>query len=105
DVKAPSDVYSIGAILYEVLTGRPPFREETLPLLLMEVIESEPLRPRQINPKVPRELEAICLRCLEKNPQERYPSAAAVADDLERYLRGEAIEPRRISSLHRLRRW
>jgi serine/threonine-protein kinase len=88
------DVYSLGSILYELLTGRPPFREDNPLDTLMDVLSRDPTLPRQLNAKVPRELELICLKCLAKSPEDRYSSAAAVADDLEHFARGEALEVR-----------
>jgi serine/threonine-protein kinase len=98
-----TDVYGLGAILYELLTGRPPFRAETVMETVVAVLERDPARPGELNRIVPRELETICLKCLEKSPQNRYASAAALADELDRYIRGEVIDA--TSLLPRLRRW
>jgi serine/threonine-protein kinase len=104
-VDAQSDVYSLGAILYRMLTGRPPF-QETNPLdTLLSVIEGEPPLPCSLDPTIPKALEEICLRCLEKNRADRYPSAVALAEDLERFLRGDLIVGRRSTPWHRLRCW
>jgi eukaryotic-like serine/threonine-protein kinase len=100
-----TDIYSIGAVLYECLTGRPPFREATPLDTLMQVLESDPVRPREINAAIPRPLEAICLRCLERSPQRRYPTAEAVADNLEKYLKGEEVEGLAAGLVPRLGRW
>jgi serine/threonine protein kinase len=90
-VGVTSDVYALGAVLYHLLTGRPPFLAETLAETLRQVQTREPVPPRQLNPGVPRDLETTCLRCLRKDPDRRYASAAALAEDLRRWRAGEAI--------------
>jgi serine/threonine protein kinase len=82
------DVYALGAILYEALTGRPPFQAETILETLRRVTSEEPRPPRRIRPAIPRDLEAVCLKCLEKHPARRYASAEALADDLRRFVTG-----------------
>ena len=104
-VTVRSDVYSLGAMLYEMLTGRPVFKEENPLDTLLCVLEREPQLPRKLNPRVPDDLEQICLRCLEKKPERRYATAAEVADDLERHLRKEPIQAPAVSLWHRLQRW
>ncbi len=103
-VDARSDVYSLGAIFYEMLTGERPFRGNRR-MLLVQVLEDDPRPPRQLNDKVPRDLETICLKALARNPARRYGSAAELADDLRRWLNGEAIRARPIGWLERLGRW
>jgi len=100
-----SDVYSLGAILFEALIGRPAYSGESPVETLVQVLEGEPPRPRRLDPKVPRALARICLNCLEKNPNDRSPTAAALAEDLHHFLRGEPIEAGRDGFWHRLRRW
>jgi eukaryotic-like serine/threonine-protein kinase len=86
-----ADIYALGAILYEVLTGQPPFRAETYELTIHKVLSEEPVPPSQLQPEVPADLEAICLKCLEKEPGQRFVSALALAEDLRRYRNGEPI--------------
>jgi eukaryotic-like serine/threonine-protein kinase len=105
DVGPATDVYALGAILYELLTGRPPFRADTPVQTIREVIEKDPVRPSRLNALATGPLEAICLKCLEKEPWRRYPSAAALADDLGQFVAGRRVVARRAGQFRRTWVW
>ncbi|MES2705287.1 MAG: protein kinase [Verrucomicrobiota bacterium] len=105
DADPRSDVYGLGAVLYHALTGRAPFVGPTLDSILLQLRETEPVAPRRLNPTVPRDLETICLKCLEKSPARRYATAADVVEDLKRFQRGETLKARPVSKFGKAVRW
>src|SRR6184192_857095 len=102
---AAPDVYGLGAVLYQLLTGQPPFAGGTTYETIKLLLDTEPRSPRLLNPKIDRDLSTICLKCLEKDSQRRYPSALALAEDIERWLKHEPIQARRAGVFTRGRKW
>src|SRR5213082_2860734 len=100
-----TDVYGLGAVFYQLLTGQPPFAGGTTYETIKLLLDTEPRQPRLLNPKIDRDLSTICLKCLEKDPKRRYSSALALAEDLERWLKHEPIQARRTGILSRGKKW
>ena len=100
-----ADIYALGALLYHLLTGRPPFQGTSTAETFDQVRRQDPVSPRRLNARIPRDLETICLKCLEKGPKRRYASAEALASDLRFWLEGRAIRARRVSAVGHGWRW
>jgi len=105
NVSRRSDVYALGAILYHTLTGRPPFMAGGLVETVQQVLTMEPVSPRLLDPRLPADLETVCLKCLEKEPAKRYPTALALAEELGRFLAGQPVLARPIGPAGKLWRW
>src|SRR5262249_23740967 len=105
EISPGTDVYALGALLYEMLTGHPPFRGASLMETLEQARDREPVALRRLQPGVPRDLDTICLKCLRKEAGRRYATAEALADDLGRFRRGEPIQARPVGTVARLAKW
>src|SRR5438105_4887288 len=105
NVTTATDIYGLGAILYWLLTGQPPFEGPSVLETLEQVRAQDPVHPRRINPRVDLDLQTVCLKCLQKEPEQRYASAEALAEDLDRYLKHEPIRARRPTVVQRALKW